>query len=228
MTDRLQRYLDGELEEHDLTVAERSAAREFRVALSLAKDAFPPEPAPDLAPGVLAEIGRAPNPGRHRHTTTPGWIRRVLLALWSPRAVTVRPALAVGAVAVLFVAFAWVSGSSRSAPPAPGAPVQNGGTAVVAGATPGHGSLVRFRLDAPAAASVSLAGGFTGWQPSIPMVEESPGVWTVVVPLDPGVHDYAFVVDGREWVADPLAQRVDDGFGGHNSRIAVLVGAGQS
>jgi hypothetical protein len=41
------------------------------------------------------------------------------------------------------------------------------------------------------------------------------------VPLRPGVHDYAFVVDGERWVADPNAPQVDDSFGGTNSRISL-------
>jgi len=32
-------------------------------------------------------------------------------------------------------------------------------------------------------------------------------------------------VDGTRWVQDPFAERVDDGFGGTNSRVAVLVPA---
>jgi hypothetical protein len=36
------------------------------------------------------------------------------------------------------------------------------------------------------------------------------------------VHDYAFIVDGERWIADPMAPAVADGFGGLNSRIAVL------
>ena len=51
----------------------------------------------------------------------------------------------------------------------------------------------------------------------------APGVWTITVPLTQGVHDYAFVVDGRQWIPDPYAPRVDDGFGGTNSRLTLLL-----
>jgi hypothetical protein len=54
------------------------------------------------------------------------------------------------------------------------------------------------------------------------MTRTGPGVWTVVVPLEPGIHNYAFIVDGERWVPDPNAPAVDDGFGGMNSRLAVL------
>jgi 1,4-alpha-glucan branching enzyme len=81
---------------------------------------------------------------------------------------------------------------------------------------------VQFRLQAPDASSVRLAGSFTDWQPRYELHETAPGIWTVTLPLSLGVHDYGFIVDGRQWVPDPYAQQVDDGFGGTNSRIALL------
>jgi 1,4-alpha-glucan branching enzyme len=33
------------------------------------------------------------------------------------------------------------------------------------------------------------------------------GLWTVTIPLTPGRHRYAFIVDGRRWVPDPGAPR---------------------
>jgi hypothetical protein len=54
------------------------------------------------------------------------------------------------------------------------------------------------------------------------MKRTAPGVWTIVVPLAPGVHDYSFIVDGEKWVPDPSAPAMADGFGGVNSRIAVI------
>jgi 1,4-alpha-glucan branching enzyme len=84
---------------------------------------------------------------------------------------------------------------------------------------------VQFRLDASQASDVRLAGSFTGWKPAYRLQQVSPGIWSIVVPLEPGVHDYAFVVDGGEWIADPTAPAVDDGFGGVNSRLAVLLPA---
>jgi hypothetical protein len=44
----------------------------------------------------------------------------------------------------------------------------------------------------------------------------------VSVPLEPGVYDYGFVVDGSAVRLDPLAPRVADGFGGESSRVTVL------
>jgi 1,4-alpha-glucan branching enzyme len=50
----------------------------------------------------------------------------------------------------------------------------------------------------------------------------APGQWLVSIPLSQGVHDYAFVIDGSRWVADPYAASVSDGFGGINSRLTLL------
>ncbi|HVG44099.1 MAG TPA: glycogen-binding domain-containing protein, partial [Longimicrobium sp.] len=80
---------------------------------------------------------------------------------------------------------------------------------------------VQFRIAVPGARSVSLAGTFTGWKPAVALRRGEDGEWTALVPLRPGVHDYAFVVDGERWVPDPNAPQVDDSFGGTNSRISL-------
>ena len=84
------------------------------------------------------------------------------------------------------------------------------------------GVLVQFRLQAADASTVRLAGSFSNWQPQYDLHQTSPGIWTITLPLPRGVYDYAFVIDGQRWVPDPYAQTVDDGFGGTNSRIAIL------
>ena len=84
---------------------------------------------------------------------------------------------------------------------------------------------VKFVLIAPQAARVSLVGDFNGWDASAnPMKTQGVnGMWTVFVPLQPGMHTYSFVVDGAHFVADPTAPIApDDGYG-HKSSV-VLVG----
>lgn len=84
---------------------------------------------------------------------------------------------------------------------------------------------IKFVLVAPQAARVSLVGDFNGWDASAtPMQAQGEnGIWTVFVPLRPGLHTYSFVVDGAHFVADPTAPIApDDGFGHRNS--VVLVG----
>jgi len=82
---------------------------------------------------------------------------------------------------------------------------------------------VRFVLFAPEAQQVALAGTFNQWDPAAtPLVRTgAPGVWTATLTLPAGQHQYAFVVDGARWVADPGAPAVDDGFGRRNSVLSL-------
>jgi 1,4-alpha-glucan branching enzyme len=82
---------------------------------------------------------------------------------------------------------------------------------------------VRFVLFAPDAQQVSLAGTFNQWDPAAtPLVRTgTPGVWSATLILPAGQHQYAFVVDGARWVADPGAPAVDDGFGRRNSVLSL-------
>ncbi len=75
-----------------------------------------------------------------------------------------------------------------------------------------------FRVAAPTAQKVLLAGDFTDWrQKAIPMHKGSDGAWTAAVKLPPGSHSYLFIVDG-EWRDDPdCPLQVPNPFGGHNS-----------
>ena len=93
------------------------------------------------------------------------------------------------------------------------------------GAGPAAAQVVtRFVFVAPQASSVHLTGEFLEWSEQGVALQDprGTGVWTVDLPLDPGVYQYSFVVDGREWRPDPLAvSQVDDGFGRQNSVVIV-------
>lgn len=164
-------------------------------------------PAPDVTAAVMSQIGTLeplPAPAR------PGLIRRLAAMLWSPREIAIRPVYALGAAAAAIM-LAFVPWAIER--PAPGV------LAVTDAAEPQV--FVQFRLDA-AASRVQLAGSFTNWEPRYELRQSGPGVWTITVPLTEGVHDYAFVVDGAQWVPDPHAPQIGDGFGGTNSRLALL------
>jgi hypothetical protein len=83
--------------------------------------------------------------------------------------------------------------------------------------------LVRFAITAPGAGRVSLVGGFNGWSRETTALEASDtaGLWWVTVPLPAGRHEYAFVIDGEQWLVDPLANRVADEFGVESSVLRV-------
>jgi hypothetical protein len=84
-----------------------------------------------------------------------------------------------------------------------------------AGGTHATGAeVVSFSFEAPSAMRVVLVGDFNAWDPeATPLVRGPRGTWEVSVPLVPGRHVYAFVVDGSRWAIDPLAPRGDDDFG---------------
>ncbi len=209
MRDRIQRALDGQLPEAQLTPDEARELRRYRESISAGLESLPDDPAPDVSRAVMqriAELERLPS-------WVPAAAARPWLALagaarwlWAPRslAVSLRPAFGFAAAAA-FAVLAWVGAERLAAAPTAPAPV-----------------LVQFRLGSAGARQVSLVGDFTAWRPEHQMHELAPGVWSVVIPLAPGVYDYAFVIDGRSWRLDPLAPRVGDGFGGANSRVTVL------
>ncbi len=91
------------------------------------------------------------------------------------------------------------------------------------GATTEHGDAVRFDLTLPSAArEVALVGDFNGWdEHATPMVRRlNDRAWSTQVPLAPGRHVYAFVVDGKKWLVDPLAPQVpDEGYGPANALV---------
>lgn len=86
--------------------------------------------------------------------------------------------------------------------------------------------LVRFIIQQPGAQRVSLVGDFNGWAPDAQPLEASSdgAVWSITVPLAPGRYEYAFVVDGKRWVADPAAKTVRDEFGGETSVLRLAGG----
>ncbi len=86
------------------------------------------------------------------------------------------------------------------------------------------GGTVRFEFTVPSdARRVALVGDFNGWdERATPMVQQGDhGTWSARIPLPPGRHQYAFVVDGKRWLVDPLAPQVPDG--GYGPTNAVIV-----
>lgn len=74
-----------------------------------------------------------------------------------------------------------------------------------------------FELVEPLACSVQLVGDFTAWQDRpIDLKRQKDGIWQATVPLDPGPHQYRFVVDGQ-WRDDARCSgRSPNPFGGQN------------
>ena len=73
------------------------------------------------------------------------------------------------------------------------------------------------------ARSVSLVGDFNGWRAEATPLAQANGqsAWVVSLPLQRGRHEYAFIVDGKTWVADPFAPASADEFDTHSSIVNV-------
>jgi hypothetical protein len=152
---------------------------------------------------------------RNRPTTARWWK--------TTRVIRVSPlgALAIAAGISMFVALSTLAVGSRA--------WNHRDTSAVAASMGSAGSgsdtvnLVRFVFVDSNARRVELVGDFNEWAKGSTQLKPSgaPGVWTVSVPLSPGRHEYAFIINGSRWVADPLAVKSSDDFGTESSVIRV-------
>jgi hypothetical protein len=206
MDDRVDEFL-GRIR-HGVTDPERADAESVTRAIDGTRRFIGSRPAPDVSAAVLRRINEVqPAPA----TPAVGLLIRLAGKLWQPVAITIRPAYAVAGVALVAAVLI-----SPTVWPGPGV-VQP----PIAAAPP---LFVQFRLET-SASTVQLMGSFTGWERRYDLHQTAPGLWTLTLPLAEGVHDYAFLVDGQQWVADPYASQVSDGFGGINSRLTLLLPA---
>ena len=217
MNEKIHRYLDGELPREALTPQELQEIVACEDVIGQTGEAYRSIEVPDLTARVMT---RLPAAAPAKRTATPGVLSRLVQArlrwLWTPRLIRFRPVYGILVFAALLLVVAL-----QDAPLLPRMMKTS-----VRNADADHLTskvFVQFRLDAPQASVVRLAGSFSGWEPVYTLQQATPGVWSILIPLEPGVHDYAFVVDGGKWMADPAAPAVDDGFGGVNSRLSVLL-----
>src|SRR5450756_1092852 len=87
-------------------------------------------------------------------------------------------------------------------------------------------NLIRFVFVDSNARSVELVGDFNEWTKGAIQLKPSgaPGVWAVSVALPAGRHEYAFIINGTRWIADPLATKTSDDY--CTERSVVQVGSG--
>ncbi len=181
---------------------------------------------------VVAEAGRLPRIAPSRQFTArvlarldaipKGMFQRLAELFIAPRTLEWNIA---GATAAICVAVVVAAGLMRFVPdrivevpvtasPAQPVSVEAGQTAKV---------YVRLVLLQPEARSVSVVGDFNGWNPNQTTMEQSGGgVWAATIELKPGRYQYMFVIDGKRWIADPLAKEdAGDGFGSSNAVLDV-------
>lgn len=197
MDERLQAYLDGELALEELP---DELQKEAEAWIGLLEDVR--RTAPIGAPLGLQESVLASLPGKAQRQPSV-WLEWLL----RPRPVPVSPAAVLALAALVLLAVAgpllWRAGD--------------------VGQVSADRIYVQFMVEARAAESVHLVGDFNEWQPTVSLEDpDGDGVWTGRVALEPGVHQYMFVVDGADWITDPNASAYqDDGFGQRNAVVAV-------
>ena len=83
---------------------------------------------------------------------------------------------------------------------------------------------VQFVLDARNARSVAVVGDFNAWDGTAhPLVRDSvSGVWSALVPVTPGRHVYAFLVDGTRWTLDARAPKTRDADYGTEQSVLIV------
>lgn len=156
---------------------------------------------PALDARILAAVEAEPAPRARRHGPNTAWAW-----LTRPQVLRLSPLAGLAAAAALGTLLWW-------------GPWKGGDVAADSGPTE-----IQFVFVDPDASSVTLVGDFNDWDPRVDALVRTPagGLWTVTVPLTPGRHRYAFVVDGRRWSPDPAAPRaVGDDFDTPSSVVTV-------
>lgn len=128
---------------------------------------------------------------------------------------------AVAMAAVLLLAVALRSRTQIATLPEVASVPRSGAASAVPGRTQ-----FELRLPNMQAAQVFVVGDFNGWDASAtPMTKgQADGEWSAQVALLPGRHVYAYVVNGEQWVVDPLAPQIPDA--GYGPANAVVVEGG--
>ncbi len=226
----VRRFIDGDLSDDEVRAAlhriaddpEARALLQFEVQMTQDLAA---SGAPDPSPGFAAQTverlreADATNTASSLQDRLRGWWATLTQPIVT---VPVRPAytLAVLALVAAVASVAWPSGSPvpvASAPERTATPTQPATTAPNA---PSQRVWTRFVYTDDDADSVAVAGDFSQWQPVAlsPRTVNGKTVWTGLVPVSRGEHEYQFVIDGEKWVTDPLAPVTeDDGFGAKNA-----------
>jgi 1,4-alpha-glucan branching enzyme len=79
-----------------------------------------------------------------------------------------------------------------------------------------------FRLEAPQAAQVFIVGSFNEWDPiATPLKRDGEGTWSCALVIEPGEHEYRFMVD-EVWCDDPdNMERRGNEFGTQNCVLII-------
>jgi hypothetical protein len=82
---------------------------------------------------------------------------------------------------------------------------------------------VLFRIHAPEAGIVEVAGEFNGWGRSkLLLAPTNDGWWELRIPLPPGRYQYVYLIDGKASTPPESTIKIDDGFGGENGYLEIF------
>ncbi len=235
----VQRFVDGDLSDAEVKealhrIADDAEARdllqfELRMTQDLAatRSTSPPR---DFADRTMAAVAQEPAPGEEP------------ASLWDPLAVVwealtgrvtlrVRPASAlVGMLLAGMVVWAvWPAALPTTATGPQAASEGSAKTQTMQQTTAQTAERketvwIRFLYTNSDADSVAVAGDFSEWEPVSlsPRTVNGETVWTGLVPVSRGEHEYQFLINGDRWVTDPLAPvKRSDGFGAENAVLNV-------
>jgi hypothetical protein len=232
----LRQYLDGDLlpkeEQRALHIiaddAEMRSMLRFEQKLS---DSFPQNKSIDESWVPAGFTDRVMHRIEHneQNIATDGFIARIkswYRKLWIPRQVQWRPVYAVALAFVVLISLFYplVITNQNQRPITDQSNLQNITQSVQQVSSGSDEVMLRFVYIDSKANSIAVAGDFNNWEPVELERKTLNGetVWTGLVSMSRGEHNYMFVKNGTQWVTDPLApvQR-DDGFGNKNAVIYI-------
>lgn len=146
--------------------------------------------------------------------------------LWVPREMQWRPAYAFAVAMLVLLSLSYplymVQNMESSSETLASEGATNLNESVQQVASEGDEVMLRFVYIDEEANSVAVAGDFSDWEPLEMTRQEVNGeqVWTGLVSVPRGEHNYMFVKNQEQWITDPLASvHRDDGFGNKNAVI---------
>jgi len=235
----VQRFIDGDLSEAEIEqalhrIADDAEARDLlRFELRMTQDfaaSRPPAPPSDFASETVEAL---PSSDTAASPSLVGWFQGLWRDVTRPVTVPIRPAYTIVA-ALLVGAIAWTlwpagpssfSTDGRSSVKTVQSTSSSQPVSTESAASSDKEVVwIRFLYPNNDADSVAVAGDFNQWSPVslTPRTVDGRTVWTGLVPVPRGEHEYQFVINGERWVPDPLAPETrSDGFGAQNAVLEV-------
>lgn len=229
----LQKYLDGELSPEEEKEALHIIAddeelrsmlrfeQELNSILSSGKDTLSSPDVPDnFSESVMQEITKSEESTLEVIPRIKDWFQDLL----EPKQIQWRPAYSMAVAVLVLFSFLYplFIAETTQQPVQQAVNMQNMDKSVQKISTGAEEVMLRFVYIDEEANSVSVAGDFSDWEPIELNRHEVNGeqVWSGMVSMSRGEHNYMFIKDGSKWITDPMAPVTrDDGFGNKNAVV---------